>query len=263
MSIRFEYGYHKMDVIILVLKYDQDGRCHPVSTRCHELRVATASQPSFDLENMSGFELPSSTFVSIKRLSPEEQTIQGYTFFPHHHYRTFNMASVSLAADVAMTSATRSLRLQPLSRRSIAALANSRHTPSRQFSSTPKAALPSPTESMFKLGSTVGSVPTSYFQRPSLPANTIVKFVPQQTAWIVERMGKFSRILSPGLAVLVPVIDRIAYVKSLKESAIEIPSQSAITADNVTLELDGVLYTRVFDPYKARSVIRNLSYVLY
>lgn len=65
-------------------------------------------------------------------------------------------------------------------------------------------------------------------------------------------MGRFSRILSPGLAVLVPVLDRIAYVKSLKESAIEIPSQSAITADNVTLELDGVLYTRVFDPYKAR-----------
>lgn len=65
-------------------------------------------------------------------------------------------------------------------------------------------------------------------------------------------MGKFNRILNPGLAVLMPFIDRIAYVKSLKESAIEIPSQSAITADNVTLELDGVLYTRVFDAYKAR-----------
>lgn len=64
-------------------------------------------------------------------------------------------------------------------------------------------------------------------------------------------MGKFSRILQPGLAILVPILDRIAYVKSLKEAAIEIPSQSAITADNVTLELDGVLYTRVFDAYKA------------
>jgi hypothetical protein len=96
------------------------------------------------------------------------------------------------------------------------------------------------------------NIPNSYFQRPSLPANTIIRFVPQQTAWIVERMGKFSRILAPGLAILVPVIDRIAYVKSLKEAAIEIPSQSAITADNVTLELDGVLYTRVFDAYKAR-----------
>lgn len=67
-------------------------------------------------------------------------------------------------------------------------------------------------------------------------------------------MGKFSRILEPGLAILVPFLDRIAYVKSLKEVAIEIPSQSAITADNVTLELDGVLYTRVFDAYKARYV---------
>lgn len=76
--------------------------------------------------------------------------------------------------------------------------------------------------------------------------------MPQQTAWIVERMGKFHRILEPGLALLIPFLDRIAYVKSLKESAIEIPSQNAITADNVTLELDGVLYTRVFDAYKAR-----------
>lgn len=102
-------------------------------------------------------------------------------------------------------------------------------------------------------GSSSGNVPTTYFSnRSSLPANTIIRFVPQQTAWIVERMGKFHRILEPGLAILIPFIDRIAYVKSLKESAIEIPSQNAITADNVTLELDGVLYTRVFDAYKAR-----------
>lgn len=99
--------------------------------------------------------------------------------------------------------------------------------------------------------SVVGPLPT-YFQKPRLPANTVVRFVPQQTAWIVERMGKFNRILEPGLAILVPFLDRIAYVKSLKEAAIEIPKQSAITADNVTLELDGVLYTRVFDAYKAR-----------
>ena len=65
-------------------------------------------------------------------------------------------------------------------------------------------------------------------------------------------MGKFNRILEPGFALLYPIIDRIAYVKSLKETALEVPSQSAITADNVTLELDGVLYTRIFDAYKAR-----------
>ncbi|KKA30324.1 hypothetical protein TD95_003382 [Thielaviopsis punctulata] len=102
----------------------------------------------------------------------------------------------------------------------------------------------------------------TYFQRPSLPANTVIRFVPQQTAWIVERMGKFNRILEPGLAILIPFIDRIAYVKSLKEVAIEIPSQSAITADNVTLELDGVLYTRVFDAYKASYGVEDAEYAI-
>lgn len=75
-------------------------------------------------------------------------------------------------------------------------------------------------------------------------------------------MGKFHRILEPGLAVLAPFIDRIAYVKSLKESAIEIPSQNAITADNVTLELDGVLYTRVFDAYKASYGVEDAEYAI-
>ncbi|KXL44070.1 hypothetical protein M433DRAFT_58628 [Acidomyces richmondensis BFW] len=116
---------------------------------------------------------------------------------------------------------------------------------------------------MFRSSSTVGGPPNTYFQRSnSLPANTIVKFVPQQTAWIVERMGKFNRVLQPGLAILVPIIDRIAYVKSLKENAMEIPSQSAITADNVTLELDGVLYTRVFDPFKASYGVEDADYAI-
>ncbi|KAF9927521.1 hypothetical protein FBU30_003113 [Linnemannia zychae] len=88
-------------------------------------------------------------------------------------------------------------------------------------------------------------------KKQSLPMNTIVKFVPQQEAWIIERMGRFHQTLDPGLQILMPIIDRIKYVKSLKEVAIEIPSQSAITQDNVTLSLDGVLYLRVFDPYKA------------
>ena len=109
--------------------------------------------------------------------------------------------------------------------------------------------------SLFGINAQNSNVPPSYFQRSSLPTNTIIRFVPQQTAWIVERMGKFNRILPPGFAILYPVLERIAYVKSLKETALEIPSQSAITADNVTLELDGVLYTRVFDAYKARWVL--------
>lgn len=133
----------------------------------------------------------------------------------------------------------------------------------RLFQTSPKALLP-PGGSSLGGGplSAFGGAPPSYFQRPSLPANTIVRFVPQQTAWIVERMGRFNRILEPGLAILVPFIDRIAYVKSLKEVAIEIPSQSAITADNVTLELDGVLYTRVFDAYKASYGVEDAEYAI-
>ncbi|KAG7193424.1 uncharacterized protein KQ657_000842 [Scheffersomyces spartinae] len=102
----------------------------------------------------------------------------------------------------------------------------------------------------------------NYFQREKLPTNTIVRFVPQQTAWIVERMGKFSRILPPGMAILLPVLDRIAYVQSLKESAVEIPSQNAITSDNVLLELDGILYIKVIDPYKASYGVEDFKFAI-
>ncbi|KAL1961488.1 hypothetical protein VTN77DRAFT_1826 [Rasamsonia byssochlamydoides] len=134
----------------------------------------------------------------------------------------------------------------------------------RNLSSSSRTLAP-PESSLMSSFSSSGSsgAPQSYFsQRSSLPANTIIRFVPQQTAWIVERMGKFHRILEPGLAILIPFIDRIAYVKSLKESAIEIPSQNAITADNVTLELDGVLYTRVFDAYKASYGVEDAEYAI-
>ncbi|KAL7668039.1 hypothetical protein ACOME3_008757 [Neoechinorhynchus agilis] len=87
--------------------------------------------------------------------------------------------------------------------------------------------------------------------RSGLPYNTVIEFVPQQEAWIIERMGRFYCILQPGLNWLVPVIDKVKYVQSLKEIAIEVPQQSAITKDNVTLHLDGVLYLKVVDPYKA------------
>ncbi|KAF8469106.1 hypothetical protein BDZ91DRAFT_847896 [Kalaharituber pfeilii] len=116
--------------------------------------------------------------------------------------------------------------------------------------------------SIFGVGGHHGTGVPSYFQRQRLPANTIIRFVPQQQAWVVERMGKFHRILEPGLAILVPFIDKIQYVKSLKEVAIEIPSQSAITADNVTLELDGVLYIRIFDAYKASYGVEDAEYAI-
>ncbi|GMM37589.1 hypothetical protein DASC09_049140 [Saccharomycopsis crataegensis] len=103
----------------------------------------------------------------------------------------------------------------------------------------------------------------TYFQdKSSLPANTIIRFVPQQNAWIVERMGKFHRILEPGMAILIPFLDRIKYVQSLKESALAIPSQSAITSDNVTLEMDGVLYIKVIDAYKASYGVEDAQYAI-
>lgn len=83
------------------------------------------------------------------------------------------------------------------------------------------------------------------------PRNTVILFVPQQEAWVVERMGKFHKILNPGLNLAIPIIDKVKYVQSLKEMAMDIPKQSAITADNVTLNIDGVLYLRVNDPYLA------------
>ena len=70
--------------------------------------------------------------------------------------------------------------------------------------------------------------------RHALPINWGVVFVPQQEAWVVERMGRFNSILDPGLNFLVPLLDRISYVQSLKEIAIDIPKQSAVTSDNVS-----------------------------
>jgi len=96
----------------------------------------------------------------------------------------------------------------------------------------------------------------------STPMNTVITFVPQQEAWVVERMGKFQKILDPGLNVLVPIIDKIKYVQSLKEIAIDIPQQTAITIDNVTLNIDGVLYLRVKDPYKASYGVEDPEFAI-
>ncbi|XP_063151985.1 stomatin-like protein 2, mitochondrial [Candoia aspera] len=95
-----------------------------------------------------------------------------------------------------------------------------------------------------------------------LPMNTLVLFVPQQEAWVVERMGRFHRILEPGLNFLIPVLDRIRYVQSLKEIVINVPEQSAITHDNVTLQIDGVLYLRVMDAYKASYGVEDPEYAV-
>lgn len=98
--------------------------------------------------------------------------------------------------------------------------------------------------------------------RSRTPFNTVILFVPQQEAWVVERFGKFQRILQPGLNFLLPVVDSIKYVQSLKELAIDIPQQAAITADNVTLQLDGVLYLRIVDPHKASYGVEDAEFAI-
>jgi regulator of protease activity HflC (stomatin/prohibitin superfamily) len=75
-----------------------------------------------------------------------------------------------------------------------------------------------------------------------------VRIVPQQNAWVVERLGKFSRVLEPGLNLIVPFFDRVAYKHSLKEIPLDVPEQICITRDNTQLTVDGIIYFQVIDP---------------
>jgi regulator of protease activity HflC (stomatin/prohibitin superfamily) len=78
-----------------------------------------------------------------------------------------------------------------------------------------------------------------------------IKVVPQQNAWVVERLGKYQTTLSPGLNFLIPFVDRVAYKHSLKEIPLDVPSQVCITKDNTQLQVDGILYFQVTDPMRA------------
>lgn len=84
--------------------------------------------------------------------------------------------------------------------------------------------------------------------------------VPQRYAYVVERLGKYSRTLDAGFHILVPFIDRLAYKHSLKEIAIDVPSQMCITKDNIAIEIDGILYMQVLDPVRASYGIQNYVY---
>ncbi|MGE3927240.1 MAG: SPFH domain-containing protein [Lautropia sp.] len=78
-----------------------------------------------------------------------------------------------------------------------------------------------------------------------------LKIVPQQHAWVIERLGKYDRTLTPGLNIIVPFIDRVAYKHVLKEFPLDVPSQVCITRDNTQLTVDGVLFFQVTDPMRA------------
>lgn len=91
---------------------------------------------------------------------------------------------------------------------------------------------------------------------------TSIKIVPQQQAWIVERLGKFNEILQPGITIIIPIIDKIAYKHTLKERAIGVTQQAAITKDNVSLTLDGVLYVKVTNPKDASYGVEEPYYAV-
>ncbi|MFN3545385.1 MAG: SPFH domain-containing protein [Thiobacillus sp.] len=78
-----------------------------------------------------------------------------------------------------------------------------------------------------------------------------IRVVPQQNAWVVERLGKFHAVLAPGLNLVIPFIDNVAYKHSLKEIPLDVPSQVCITRDNTQLAVDGILYFQVTDPKMA------------
>ncbi len=88
------------------------------------------------------------------------------------------------------------------------------------------------------------------------------KVVPQQTAYIIERLGKYHAVLNPGLNLIIPFIDRLAYKHTLKEVAADIPEQVCITKDNVQVAVDGVVFLQVMDPKLASYGISNYMFAV-
>ncbi len=91
---------------------------------------------------------------------------------------------------------------------------------------------------------------------------TSIKFVPQNQAYVIERFGKYQSTKEAGLNFIFPFIDRISADRTLKEQAVDVPEQSAITKDNISLRVDGVLYFRVLDPYKATYGVENYVFAV-
>ncbi len=89
---------------------------------------------------------------------------------------------------------------------------------------------------------------------------SMIKVVPQRTAIIVERLGKYRATFTAGFQVLIPFIDKVRYRHTLKEQAIDVPPQVCITRDNIAVEVDGILYLQVLDPQKASYGIDNYRF---
>ncbi|WP_368623683.1 SPFH domain-containing protein [Paraburkholderia sp. BR13444] len=93
-------------------------------------------------------------------------------------------------------------------------------------------------------------------------ASQTIKIVPQQHAWVLERLGRYHATLTPGLSLAFPFVDRVAYKHVLKEIPLEVPSQVCITRDNTQLQVDGVLYFQVTDPMKASYGSSNFVFAI-
>lgn len=88
------------------------------------------------------------------------------------------------------------------------------------------------------------------------------RIVPNQWVYVIERLGKYNRNLEAGFHILWPFLDKVAYKHSLKEMAIDVPPQNCITKDNISVEIDGVLYMRVIDPVKGSYGIRDYKFAI-
>ncbi|MCB1148818.1 MAG: paraslipin, partial [Chlamydiia bacterium] len=89
-----------------------------------------------------------------------------------------------------------------------------------------------------------------------------VRIVPQQEAWIVQRLGKFHKKLEPGLNFVIPLLDSVVQKHSLKEEAVDVAEQTVITKDNVSVQIDGILYTKIIDPVAATYGVTDARYAL-
>jgi len=87
-----------------------------------------------------------------------------------------------------------------------------------------------------------------------------IRIVPQKQAFIIERLGKYQSTLEAGFHILMPFVDKLAYKHTLKEQAVDVPPQTCITRDNISVEMDGILYLQVVDPRKASYGIDNYRF---